>query len=107
MFGKFPAVYQDWLDFTNTLNQIKMPLNKKSQSELMDRLQGICEAFTTGRFWEEDPLISLDSQGDPWSPEGEEAVAKGKGLAHGIRHKLVAGKKVPLTQKWKLQMGKY
>ena len=50
MFGKFPAVYQDWLDFTNTLNQIKMPLNKKSQSELMDRLQGICEAFNTGRF---------------------------------------------------------
>ena len=74
MFGKFHAVYQDWLDFTNTLDQIKMPLNKKSQTELMDWLRGICEAFNTGQFWEEDPLISLDSQGDPWSPEGEEAV---------------------------------
>ena len=53
MFGKFHAVYQDWLDFTNTLDQIKMPLNKKSQTELMDWLQGICEAFNTGQFWEE------------------------------------------------------
>lgn len=50
MFGKFHAVYQDWLDFTNTLNQIKMPLRKKSQTEMMDWLQDICEAFNTGQF---------------------------------------------------------
>lgn len=41
---------------------------RKSQTGLTDSLQSICEAFNTGRFWEEDPLVSLDSQRRPWSP---------------------------------------